>query len=96
MPRSEQHDVAKSKHLLTQLLSWFCSTFSVRGFSDDDQDATLPQIAARALVTMTAPEEILVALFVAILRCQGWQVRFVRLLDVLALEPWRRSEKPIR
>ncbi|GAX72825.1 hypothetical protein CEUSTIGMA_g280.t1 [Chlamydomonas eustigma] len=49
------------------------------------------ELAMRAVTARAGPEEVLVALFVALVRSQGMTARYVRLLDVLPKEPWRKS-----
>ena len=90
-------DTKRQIQQLKQLVAWFGATFSPMAYADDDEGQALGSLIDTALRVKAAPVEVLVVLFVALLRGLGLLVRYVMVLDAVPLEPWRKaSTKPLR
>ena len=82
--------------ILGAIVDWFRTTFSAMAAdatAEDDsglQPSPLEEQAASALRLRAGTPEVLVMLFVALIRAMGLPVRYVRLMDVLPIEPWKR------
>eukprot|EP00798_Chlamydomonas_sp_ICE-L_P030865 gene30865-35909_t len=84
--------VGKLIESLQRSVDWFGRTFTLTPISADD-DLDSYNVQAKVEVAMEKRRghaELLVALFVAMLRAQGIPARFTSLLDPLPKEPWRR------
>ena len=84
--------------ILGALLDWFRSVFSAMApdsLDGGDGDCFRPPLcfkeqAKAALRLRAGTAELLVTLFVALVRSMGLPARYVQLMDVIPLEPWRR------
>lgn len=96
-PSSMIPDTKRQIQQLKQLVAWFGATFSPMAYADDDEGQALGSLIDTALRVKAAPVEVLVVLFVALLRGLGLLVRYVMVLDAVPLEPWRKAgAKPLR
>ena len=89
--------------VLGALMDWFRSVFSAMaapgsGLGGDnglDEFRPPPPLAEQtrsALRLRAGHAELLVTLFVSLVRSMGMPVRYVQLLDVIPLEPWKRRK----
>ena len=93
--RSGDTTEAPQRTLLTlaALLDWFRTAFSAMADAEPEDAASAPLLREQLLSALrlrAGSAELLVALFVALVRAQGLPARYVRLMDAMPIEPWRK------